>query len=191
MTSAELLLVPRSYSPDGLVLAIPRVSSTMRHLCSSCRRAESRAVPGHARSTKGGLAFPPTAAGSLTSRTNRAAAKSTSDRFPKGAADSWSPRMAANYAAWNPEGGELFYQEGNRIMVVDVETGADVPCREAPRAPRSASRRRRFNFQVRSRCLPTGSDSSSRRRSQYASAPTQINVVLNWFSELERLVPTR
>ena len=44
--------------------------------------------------------------------------------FPEGSGRQLVSTNGGEYAAWNPEGGELFYKEGNRIMVLDVETGA-------------------------------------------------------------------
>jgi eukaryotic-like serine/threonine-protein kinase len=90
---------------------------------------------------------------------------------------------------WNPKGRELFYRVGNKMMAVDVTTqgafsagkprvlfeGAFVP------TPRSLS-----NYDV----APDGQRFLMLKATEQAQAPTQINVVLNWFEELKRRVPS-
>jgi serine/threonine-protein kinase len=92
---------------------------------------------------------------------------------------------------WNPKGGELFYRSGNKIMAVDVDTKATFsPGKprvlfEGPYVPTSAS-------------LPFYDVSPDGQRflmlkaaDSETSAPTQINVVLNWFTELQARVPVK
>ena len=86
---------------------------------------------------------------------------------------------------WNPRGGELFYRSGNKIMAVDIDTkSAFLPGRprmlfEGPYLPTAAS----FPFYDVS---PDGQRFLMLKPVEsQASAPTQINVVLNWFEELK------
>ena len=89
---------------------------------------------------------------------------------------------------WNPQGGEIFYRDGDKMMVVDVALG------ETPQLgkPRLLFER---HFDNSSRggdydVMPDGQyfimldDSASEPR------PTELVLVRNWFEELERLVPT-
>jgi len=91
---------------------------------------------------------------------------------------------------WAQNGRELFYRDKDRMMAVAVETEV-VFAAERPRLLFDASGTRgpagygTPNFDI----TPDGQHFVMMRRSE-ASAPTQINVVLNWFKELERLVPT-
>jgi hypothetical protein len=85
-------------------------------------------------------------------------------------------------------GRELFYRTGNKMMAVEVTTqpsfsagkprvlfeGAYVP------TPRSFQ-----NYDV----SPDGQRFLMVKATEQAQAPTQINVVLNWFEELRRRVP--
>ena len=92
--------------------------------------------------------------------------------------------------AWNPNGRELFYRSGDKMMAVDITTQPGFTVGK-PRAlfagwyeatPATFS-----NYDV----TPDGQRFLMLKRSeQEASAPTQINVVLNWFEELKRRVPT-
>lgn len=91
---------------------------------------------------------------------------------------------------WNPNGRELFYRSGDKMMVVDITTqpsfsaGKPRVLFEAPYLPTPAT-------------FPNYDVSSDGRRflmlkpvEQSEAAPTQINVVLNWFEELKQKVPT-
>ncbi len=92
--------------------------------------------------------------------------------------------------AWNPNGRELFYRSGDKMMAVDIATQPGFTVGK-PRAlfagwyeatPATFS-----NYDV----TPDGQRFLMlKRNEQEASAPTQINVVLNWLEELKRRVPT-
>ena len=90
---------------------------------------------------------------------------------------------------WNPKGRELFYRAGNKMIAVEVTTqpafsaGKPTVLFEGAYAPTPRS----FpNYDV----SPDGQRFLMLKASEQAQAPTQINVVLNWFEELKRRVPT-
>jgi len=91
--------------------------------------------------------------------------------------------------AWNPNGRELFYRSGDKMMAVDIAT-----------QPGFAAGTPRMLFEGKYEAAPVPSadyDVSSdgqrflmlKSSEQEQAAPTQINVVLNWFEELKRRVP--
>jgi hypothetical protein len=91
---------------------------------------------------------------------------------------------------WNPNGRELFYRSGDKILAVDIAT-----------QPSFNAGKPRTLFEGRYERTPaTGPNydiSPDGQRflmlkpsEQEVAAPTQINVVLNWFEELKRHVPT-
>ncbi len=101
--------------------------------------------------------------------------------------------------AWNPKGGELFYRSGSKLMAVDVNQSRDregavvsgftagTPHMlfDGPYLPTSGS----FPFYDVS---PDGQRFLMLKPVEsQASAPTQINVVLNWFEELKQKVPVK
>jgi serine/threonine-protein kinase len=92
-------------------------------------------------------------------------------------------------AVWNPNGRELFYRSGNTMMAVDVTTkpgfsaGKPGILFEGHYQPTLGTT---ANYDV----FPDGQRFLMLKPSESAeAAPTQINVVLNWFEELKRRVP--
>jgi Tol biopolymer transport system component len=91
--------------------------------------------------------------------------------------------------AWNPNEHELFYRSGDKMMAVDIAT-----------QPTFTAGKPRVLFEGPYLGAPgttTNYDLSRdgqrflmvKRSEQAEAAPTQINVVLNWFEELKRRVP--
>jgi Tol biopolymer transport system component len=93
-------------------------------------------------------------------------------------------------AVWNPNGKELFYRDGNKLMAVDVATQPGF----------SASKPKLLfegRYQPTPLTFPNYDVSHDGQRflmlkpvEAGEGAPAQINIVLNWFEELKRRVPT-
>jgi eukaryotic-like serine/threonine-protein kinase len=89
---------------------------------------------------------------------------------------------------WNPNGRELFYRSGDKIMAAEITTqpsfsvGKPKALFEGPYQPTPATL---TNYDV----SPDGQRFLMLKPSEQAQAATQINVVLNWFEELKRRVP--
>jgi serine/threonine-protein kinase len=91
---------------------------------------------------------------------------------------------------WSPDGTELFYRSGNRMMVVSIET--DPAFR--PGRPEVLFEGRYVNSRIGNEnpyydIAPDGQQFLMIKEDE-GSQVAQINVVLNWFDELKRLVPT-
>ena len=90
---------------------------------------------------------------------------------------------------WNPQAGELFYRSGNRMMAATVDTNSGFTAGtprmlfEGRYVPTIAS----FPYYDVS---PDGQRFLMLEPVVSQTGATQINVVLNWFEELKRLVPT-
>jgi eukaryotic-like serine/threonine-protein kinase len=91
---------------------------------------------------------------------------------------------------WNPNGRELFYRSGDKMMAVEIST-----------QPAFAASKPRMLFEGRYEPTPVTFPNYDVSRDgqrflmlkptgQAEAAPTQINLVLNWTEELKRLVPT-
>jgi len=91
---------------------------------------------------------------------------------------------------WNPNGRELFYRSGDKMLAADIAT-----------QPGFAVGRPRTLFE--GQYIPTPSTFPNydvspdgqrflmlKSAEQEQAAPTQINIVLNWFEELKQKVPT-
>ena len=88
---------------------------------------------------------------------------------------------------WNRNGKELFYRNGNKMMVVDVSTRPDLTLSQ----PRLLFERQ-FAFQTTTIASHDVSPDGQRFvMVKDASDSGRLNVVLNWFDELTRLVPKR
>jgi dipeptidyl aminopeptidase/acylaminoacyl peptidase len=91
---------------------------------------------------------------------------------------------------WSPGGEELFYRSGNRMMVVSIQAKDQTLTAGSPRVL--------FEGSYVNHSTPPGLqyyDTSDGKRFLMLKegdvvAQSQINVVLNWFEELKRLVPT-
>src|SRR5207302_268614 len=85
---------------------------------------------------------------------------------------------------WNPNGRELFYRRGKKMMAVDIATQPGF----APGTPRVLFEggdelvSPGANYDV----SPDGQRFLMIKSNEQQSAPTQINVVLNWFAENRR-----
>jgi Tol biopolymer transport system component len=90
---------------------------------------------------------------------------------------------------WSPDGTQLFYRSENRMMAVSVETeptfGAEKPEVLFEGSYLSSESDPEFQYYDIS---PDGQRFLMIKEEQTTTA--QINVVLNWFEELKRLVPT-
>ena len=83
------------------------------------------------------------------------------------------------YPRWASDGTELFYRSGNQMLAVEVAT-----------KPTFRAHKPRVLFEGQySRDYDVDSDGQRLMVKEGRSAPTQLNVVLNWFDELNRLAP--
>ncbi len=92
---------------------------------------------------------------------------------------------------WSPDGTELFYRIGDRTMVVSIRTQGQTLTAGTPKVL--------FEGQYVSHSQPPGfqyydispdGKQFLMLKEDTAQDQSQINVVLNWFEELKRLVPT-
>ena len=90
---------------------------------------------------------------------------------------------------WNPNGRELFYRNGDKMMAVDIATQPGFS---------AGTPRMLFEGHYEPTAVPIANYDVSpdgqrflmlKPTEQAEAAPTQINVVLNWFEELKQKVP--
>ncbi len=189
LTRAEYPQIPTAWSPDGAALLVTEIHPTAagdifllplkgEHQPDFLVRTPNDEYNGVFSPDGGWLGFTSSESGGdeVYVRPYRGTAGKT--QVSSGGADE---------PLWAPNGRELFYRNGNALMVVDVVVGTTF------RAGKP-----RILFQGNFDHGPDGMNNyditpDGQRfvmiKSEQESAPTQINVVLNWFEELKRRVP--
>lgn len=87
---------------------------------------------------------------------------------------------------WNPNGRELFYRSGSRMMVVALSAGAE-PTLSPPRL--LFEQRYAFGSGITIANYDVSPDGQRFVMVKEDSSSSRLNVVFNWFEELTRLVP--
>ena len=192
LTTSEYVHVPHSWSPDGQLLAFIEYTPTTGYDIWLLRMGDHKAQPF--------LRTPFNESVPRFSPDGRwlAYISDESGRYEiyvqpyPGPGGKWQiSTEGGTEPAWNPNGRELFYRSGDKMMAVDITT-----------QPGFAAGKPRMLFEGRYRPTPVTSPnydvSSDGQRflmlkpsEQAQAAPTQINVVLNWFEELKRRVPPK
>ncbi len=95
--------------------------------------------------------------------------------------------QGGTHPRWNQNGKELFYRNGNKMMVVDVSTGPDLTLSQ-PRV--LFEQRYAFGAQTIAN-YDVSPDGQRFVMVKDESSSGRLNIILNWFEELKRLVPTK
>ena len=191
MTTSEYIQAPMSWSPDGQLLAFIEVNPTTGYDIWVLRLSDRKAQPF--------LRTPFNEAAPRFSPDGRwlAYISDESGRYEiyvqpyPGPGGKWQiSTEGGTEPVWNRNGRELFYRSGDKMMAVDIATqpgfaaGKPRMLFEGPYVPTPATSP---NYDV----SPDGQRFLMLKPSEQAqAAPTQINVVLNWFEELKQKVPT-
>ena len=206
LTNSEYIHVPSSWSPDGQLLAFIEVNPVTQRDIWVLRMGDHSPGSGQVPSVGSGQVRKP-------EPFLRTPFNETSPRFsPDGRWLAYYSNESGRYEiyvqpypgpggkwqisteggtepVWNPNGRELFYRSGDKMMAVDIAT-----------QPGFTAGKPRMLFEGRYETAPFPianydvSPDGQRFLMLKASetggaAPTQINVVLNWFEELKRKVP--
>lgn len=87
---------------------------------------------------------------------------------------------------WNRNGKELFYRNGNKMMVVDVSTSQRLVLSQ----PRQLFEQPYGFFTITIPNYDVSLDGQRFLMVKDESGSHRLNLVLNWLAELKRLVPT-
>ena len=104
-------------------------------------------------------------------------------RFPASPGEWQVSTEGGTWARWSPNGRELFYRSGDKMMAVDVHLEGE-PVLGRPRLLFERPRLRE-PYDV----APDGQRFVMVDQSESAPPPVRLNLVLNWFRELEQRVP--
>jgi serine/threonine-protein kinase len=191
LTTNEYPQVPGSWSPDGQVLAFFENNPTT-HLDLWILRLSDRKPQPFLRTTFNESVpwFSPDGRWLAYVSDESGRYEVYVQPYPGPGAKSQVSTEGGTEPAWNPNGRELFYRTGSKMMAVDVTTQASFSAGkprmlfEGPYVPTGVTHP---NYDV----SPDGKRFLMVKESEQAqAAPTQINVVLNWFEELKQKVPT-
>jgi Tol biopolymer transport system component len=199
LTSSEYIQVPMSWSADGKLLAFMEVNPTTGYDIWVLRMDDLSVGSGQVRKAQPFLQtkFYESAARFSPDGRLLAYVSDESGRYEiyvqpyPGPGGKWQiSTEGGTEPAWNPNGQELFYRSSDKMMAVDIANQHGF-----------VAGKPRMLFEGRYEQAPvpvTNYDVSPdgqrflmlKPAEQAQAAPTQINVVLNWFEELKQKVPT-
>jgi eukaryotic-like serine/threonine-protein kinase len=199
LTTSEYVQVPHSWSPDGQLLAYIEVNPTTGYDIWMLRMGDPLTGSAQVRKTQPFLRTQFDEAVPRFSPDGRWLAYVSNESgqseiyvqpYP-GPGGKWQiSTEGGKEPVWNPNGRELFYRTGDKMMAVEIAT-----------QPSFSVGKARMLFEGRYRPTPVTSPNYDvspdgqrflmlKPSESVEAAPTQISVVLNWFEELKRRVPT-
>jgi dipeptidyl aminopeptidase/acylaminoacyl peptidase len=188
LTTSQFTQAPNSFSPDGQALAFMQIAPKTGFDIWVLRISDHKAQPFlQTPSTETAPVFSPDGHW-LAYVSNESGRNEIYVRPYPGPGGKYQISTAGGTEpVWNPKGKELFYRNGNKMMVVEVTA-----------QPKFSAGEPRMLFEGQYLPTPlTFPDYDVSRDGQrflmlkpagQAQASTQINVVLNWTEELKRLV---
>jgi eukaryotic-like serine/threonine-protein kinase len=199
LTTSEYTDAPASWSPDGRLLAFIEINPTTGYDIWVLRMGDPSAASGQVRKAEPFLRTPFNESAPRFSPDGRWLAYMSDESggreiyvqpYP-GPGGKWQiSTEGGTEPVWNPNGRELFYRSGDKMMAVEITA-----------QPSFSVGKPKVLFEGRyvltAATFPNYDVSPDGQRflmikpsEQEQAAPTQINVVLNWFEELKRRVPT-
>jgi Tol biopolymer transport system component len=181
---------PTSWSPDGQLLAFHHNHPSTQRDIWVLRLSDRKAQPFlQTPFTEGGATFSPDGRW-LAYVSNESGRPEIYVQPYPGPGGKWQISVdGGTEPVWGRNGRELFYRSGNKMMAVETTTKPSFSAGK----PRMLFEGR-FLANVFPAMNPAYDVSADGQRflmvKRGEEVPTQINVVLNWFGELKRLVPT-
>ena len=191
LTTSEYLQAPFSWSPDGQLLGFMEINPTTGYDIWVLRMGDRKAQPFlRTPFLESAARFSPDGRWLVYVSDESGHREIYVQPYP-GPGGKWQiSTEGGTEPVWNPSGRELFYRSGDKMMAVDVAAqpsfaaGKPKLLFEGPYQPTPATL---SNYDV----SPDGQRFLMLKPVAAAeAAPTQINIVLNWFEELKRRVPS-
>src|SRR5579864_272487 len=182
---------PMSWSPDGQLLAFVEINPTTGYDIWVLRLGDHKAQPFlRTPFNEGAPRFSPDGRWLAYVSDESGRYEIYVQPYP-GPGGKWQiSAEGATEPMWNPNGRELFYRNGDKMMAVDIATQPSFSAGKPKvlfEGPYQLLGVANPNYDV----SPDGQRFLMLKPSEQAeAAPTQINVVLNWFEELKQKVPT-
>jgi Tol biopolymer transport system component/tRNA A-37 threonylcarbamoyl transferase component Bud32 len=191
LTTSEYTQVPMSWSPDGELLAYFEVNPATQRDIWVLRLSDRKALSFlQTRFDEAVPRFSPDGHW-LTYTSNESGRFEVYVQPYPGPGGKWQiSTEGGTEPMWNPNGRELFYRSGDKMMAVEIATQPGF----AAGTPRTLFEGRYETAMVPIDNYDVSPDGQRflmlKPVEQEQAAPTQINVVLNWFEELKQKVPT-
>jgi Tol biopolymer transport system component len=189
LTSGAYIRSPMSFSPDGQLLAFIEIDPTTGYDIWVLRLSDRKAQPFlRTQFNEGVPRFSPDGRWLAYISDESGRYEVYVQPYP-GPGGKWPiSTEGGTEPVWNPNGRELFYRSGDKMMAVDIATqpsftaGKPRMLFEGTYEPTWATNP---NYDVSA----DGQRFLMVKASEQEQASTQINVVQNWFEELKRQVP--
>jgi dipeptidyl aminopeptidase/acylaminoacyl peptidase len=191
LTSSEFVNFPISFSPDGQLLAYGEINPTTGYDLWILRLKDHQAMPFlRTPFTESVPQFSPDGHW-LAYISNESGRYEVYVQPYPGPGGKWQISTdGGTEPVWNPNGRELFYRDGSKMMSVEISTQSGFATGK-PRmlfeGPYLLSPATTPNYAV---SLDGQRFLMLKHVEAAGEAPTQIDVVLDWFQELRRRVPT-
>ena len=190
LTTGEGNQAPSSWSPDGQVLGFTDANPTAGSRASLWRLADHQQQPLHKTSFHElGARFSPDGHWLAYSSDETGRPEIYVEPYPGPAGKSQVSTDGGRFPVWSRNGRELFYRNGDKMMVVDVTVQ---PTFSAAK-PRMLFREQHWGGTALGGSYdvsPDGQRFLMIKESEEATTLAQIVLVQNWFEELKQRVPT-
>ncbi|MFY9530333.1 MAG: protein kinase [Candidatus Acidiferrales bacterium] len=192
LTTGENYKAPGSWSPDGRVLAFTEQDPTAGwKIWVQSLEGDRKARPFlQTTSFEGGPMFSPDGHWLAYESDESGRVEVYVTPFP-GPGGKWQiSTEGGTEAVWARNGRELFYRNGDKMMAAAVETKPAFAAGKPKLLFEGHYETSLYAFQPSYDVSPDGKRFLMVKASERESVATRINVVLNWFEELKRRVPT-
>ncbi len=189
LTTSDYTQAATSWSPDGAVLAFyEEASETGADIWMLSLSGGRRPEPFlKGRANEMSPAFSPNGRWIAYQSDETGQVEIYVRRFPDGGGMQKASTNGGSYPVWNPDGKELFYWSGDKMMAVAVETEGDLVLGHPAAIFERPYREREPSFAVN----PDGKRFIMLDDSVAEPAPTHLVLVQNFGEELKRLVPVK
>jgi serine/threonine-protein kinase len=191
LTTSPYINAPVSWSHDGQLLTFGEINTTTGQNIWILRMNDRKALPFHRTgSNENEPRFSPDGHWLAYISDESGRLEVYVQPYP-GPGGKWQiSTQGGTEPVWNPNGRELFYRSGDKMMAVEITTQPGF----SAGTPRMLFEGRYEQPPVPLHNFDVSHDGQHflmlKPVEQEQAAPTQINVVLNWFEELKQKVPT-
>jgi serine/threonine-protein kinase len=187
LTTSESVHIPASFSPDGQLLALSESSATVSGDISVLQISDRKVTPFlRTAFTESAPMFSPDGRW-LAYVSNESGRNEVYVQPYPGPGGKWPISTGGGIGPrWNPNGRELFYRNGDRMMVVDITTQPAFSAGN-PRLLFEGQYARNPADVANYDISPDGQRFLMVKETPQAGSAAQINVILNWFEDLQRL----